>query len=189
MIKKWKYIFLLMVTAFILCIIVLIPSLLNLLQDAKILNVEKVIAIEPVQLNSGDQRASMSLSDKIALIVGTKDDFKCIDLKMGDRYSLYEARMQCFKELSRIPALQMDLYGPIKDEINVLPKLYIDVKSPTYTMIVWKGTITINKVIYQITLDEESNKIIYIKCVDRKDDKKDKLLKQIDKDWQDYIKT
>ncbi len=80
----------------------------------------------------------MKLSDKLAMLRVEAKDVEQVELKMGEKFSLYEARKQCFNEMCKIPVLEIDVYGPVREEINIAPKLFIDTETPSYTMIAWQ---------------------------------------------------
>lgn len=106
-------------------------------------------------------------------------------LDTGSSFSLYEARLQCFRELSKIPSLKMDLYGPAKEDIDIKPYLMIPVKVPSKAFVLWKGELEIDKVIYKIVLDEESGKII---ALDSDSFSNNELNKKILEEWKGYLK-
>ncbi|MDF2803075.1 MAG: hypothetical protein K0S61_2978 [Anaerocolumna sp.] len=95
-----------------------------------------------------------------------------------------EAIKISFKELSKISMLKMDIYGPSNRGIKVVPYMIIDSETPVYSLIVWQGTLEINKIIYDIILDEESGKIIQLKVSDtNQTDLQDKL----NEEWKRYF--
>ena len=125
---------------------------------------------------------ALTLEEKLKLLADGNADLKHTELKTGDRYSLYEARRQSFRELCKIPVLEASLYGPLLNEIDITPYLLIDSETPSSSMLIWKGFLTIDDIKYQITLEEESGKLLFIQPIGKEDD----VLKM---QWEKYLKS
>lgn len=171
----------------ILFTIFLLPYLFFLLQDGKIINKVRQINFTPVTVSEAGNDSNMALSDKLAMIEADAKDVEQVDLKMGENFSLYEARKQCFKELCKIPILEMDIYGPVKDEINIIPKLFINTGTPSYTMIAWVGTVTIKDITYWVALDEASRKLISLQVAEGKEEQMKEMQEQLENEWKEYL--
>ncbi|MDD3173497.1 MAG: hypothetical protein PHF63_07530 [Herbinix sp.] len=183
---RWNYIRFGVGLSIILFMIFILPYMYFLLQDRKFINIVKQMKITPVTV-SGVGDIDMKLSDKLDLIGADDKDVEQVDLKMGEIFSLYEARKQCVKELCKIPVLEMDIYGPIRDEINITPKLFIDTRTPSYSMIAWTGTVTIKDITYWVALDERSKKLISIQVTEGNEELKKGIQKQLANEWKEYI--
>ncbi|MFT4143448.1 MAG: hypothetical protein QM644_03250 [Mobilitalea sp.] len=166
--------------------IFIMPYLIFLVQDAKLIDKIKHIKINPISVSSKDN-SELELEDKLNLIEGDTNEVERVELKMGEVYSLYEARKQCFDELCKIPILQMDTYGPIRDEIDITPILFINTGTPSHTMIAWTGSVTIKDVTYNIALDEKSEKLILLQVVKVDTARREELQDAIDRDWKNYL--
>ncbi len=165
----------------------IMPYLIFLIQDAKLIDKIKHIKITPISV-SLENNSELKLKDKLNLIEGGTNDIERVELKMGEVYSLYEARKQCFDELCKIPMLQMDTYGPIRDEINITPTLFINTSTPSHTMIAWTGLVTIKDVTYNIALDEKSEKLILLQIVNVDAAQEKELQDALDIEWKNYLK-
>jgi hypothetical protein len=170
------------ITILLVLIIMLIPPSFFLIKDNNIVDRGKEVIIEPVDVQ-GDNILSMTMKEK-ADMVNEAENIETVQLKTGDVYSLYEARLQSFRELCKIPSLEADIYGPVKDEIEIQPFLIIDAKSPSRKMIVWKGRLTIKGAEYKIVLDEETGKILNIESPEWKNKE---LIDKVLKEWEKYI--
>ncbi len=165
----------------------IMPYLIFLIQDAKLINKIKHTKITPISVSS-EANDELELKDKLNLIEGGTNEIERVELKMGEVYSLYEARKQCFDELCKIPVLQMDTYGPIRDEIDIAPTLFINTGTPSHTMIAWTGSVTIKEVTYNIALDEKSEKLILLQVVKVDEAQRNELQAAIETDWKNYLK-
>lgn len=143
---------------------------------------EKEISISAVDVKENEP-LDLSIEDKIAILNSDKD-VERVALKTGDIYSLYEARKQCFTELSKIPSLKIDLYGPTYEEIKLQPYLLINAKTPSQTMLVWIGEVMIKEVSYHVVLDEGTGKIIKIEIQKSKDEAFETRLNM---EWEQYL--
>lgn len=139
-------------------ITVITPRIFFRIQDEEIIGDEKKKSVVLEDKNSYNQ-VEYGVEEKIDML-SDDSNLEYVLLDTGSTFSLYEARLQCFRELCKIPSLEMDVYGPVKEEIDVKPYLLIPVKVPSRTFILWKGKLVIDKVTYTIVLDEESGKII-----------------------------
>lgn len=184
---RWNYVCFGVSLVLILLMIIILPYLFFLFQDAKIINKVKQINITPVIVSDVRNDSEMNLSNKLAMIEAEDKNVKQVDLKMGENFSLYEARKQCFEELCKIPVLEMDIYGPVKDEINITPKLFIDTENPSYTMIAWIGTVTIEDITYWVVLDEASKKLISLKANEGSEEQSKEKQEQLENDWKEYL--
>ena len=151
------------------------------IQDIKMFDKEKEISISGVNVKE-NQTLDLSIEDKIAIINSDKD-VERVALKTGDIYSLYEARKQCFTELSKIPSLKIDLYGPTYEEIKLKPYLLINAKTPSQTMLVWIGEVIIQEVSYHVVLDEGSGKI----NIEIQKSKDEEFKSKLDLEWKHYL--
>ncbi|ADL02882.1 hypothetical protein [Lacrimispora saccharolytica] len=124
---------------------------------------------------------SFTLEEKLMMITESNAELMHIELKTGDRYSLYEARRQCFRELCKIPVLEASIYGPILSEINITPYLFLDSETPSSSMLIWKGFLTIKDMKYQVALEEESGKLLLIQPVGKED-------AALNIQWKEYLK-
>jgi hypothetical protein len=163
--------------------IIVLPSLLFKFQENQLLNIKMEIPIEAIKIIK-NEAGLLNMNGRLELIKADNPNIERLTLQTGDKYSLYEARKQCFKELSKISMLKMDIYGPSNRGIKVVPYMIIDSETPVYSLIVWQGTLEINKIIYDIILDEESGKIIQLKVSDtNQTDLQDKL----NEEWKRYF--
>ncbi len=150
-------------------------------EDQKLFRETKEMDMEVFQIDRVENNA-LTLEEKLNLLADGNADLKLTQLKTGDRYSLYEARRQCFRELCKISVLEASIYGPILSEIEITPYLLIDSETPSSTMLIWKGIITIKDIKYQITLEEESCKLLFVQPIGKEDD----VLKM---QWENYLKN
>ncbi len=154
--------------------ILIFPYLYFQYQDRKLLSETK--QMDKIENNT------LTLEEKMKLLTDGNANLKLIELKTGDRFSLYEARRQCFRELSKIPVLEITIYGPILREIDITPYLLIDSETPSSSMLIWKGSLTIKDIKYQITMEEESGKILFVQPVGEKDE-------VLEMQWEKYLKN
>lgn len=161
--------------------ILIFPYLYFQYQDRKLLSEIKEMDMNIFQMDKTENNM-LTLDEKMKLLSDGNANLKHIELKTGDRFSLYEARRQCFRELSKIPVLEMSIYGPILREIDITPYLLIDPETPSISILIWKGSLTIKDIKYQITLEEESGKILFIQPVGEKDD-------ILEMQWEKYLKN
>ena len=84
--------------------------------------------------------------------------------------------------------LQMDTYGPIRDEIDITPTLFINTSTPSHTMIAWTGLVTVKDVTYNIALDEKSEKLILLKVVNVDAAQEKELQEALNIEWKNYLK-
>lgn len=143
---------------------------------------EKEISISAVNVKENEP-LDLTIKNKLAILNSDKD-VERVALKTGDIYSLYEARKQCFTELSKIPSLKIDLYGPTYEEIKLQPYLLINAKTPSQTMLVWMGEVIIKEVSYHVVLDEGTGKIIKIEIQKSKDEAFETRLNM---EWEQYL--
>ncbi|MDF2511079.1 MAG: hypothetical protein K0S04_945 [Herbinix sp.] len=183
----WRYLLYGAVIAGMLLLVVIIPELYFNILDRKIINVETQLPIEVMNMNNTEPEINLSLQDKIDMLKDSSGNIDRIDLKMGNTFSLYEARKQCFKELCKIPVLKMDLYGPSKDEIDISPILYIDTRTPSYAVVVWSGTVTIKGITFQIALEEENGKLIQFQYSDGNLGNVEQTKVQYEEAWKTYL--
>lgn len=169
-------------------VIIVSPSLYFQLQEKELLNREKELPIEVLKLEKNKQE-ELNLEQRREMVYKEEKDVEMISLKTGDRYSLYEARRQCYRELRKIPVLKMDLYGPVQKEIDISPVLMVDAKIPAYSLIIWRGSLTIKDVRYEVVLDEESGKLLGIHGTDEAaaGDGEVKLQETLEKEWEKYF--
>lgn len=179
-----KYILGGIVTLLIVLILMLFSSLFFYLQDKQMLEKEKTIEIAGVDVKDSDLLL-MTIDEKINMLNPDRNT-ESVKLKTGDIYSLYEARKQCFKELSKIPSLEIELYGPIYEEIDVRPYLIINSEIPSQTMLVWMGQLKIKDVSYYVVLDEESGKLIKLESDEWNNNE---FKKTVLKEWKNYLKS
>lgn len=162
-------------------VILIFPYLYFQYQDRKLLSETKEMDMNVFQMDKVENN-TLTLEEKMKLLTDGNANLKLIELKTGDRYSLYEARRQCFRELSKIPVLEITTYGPILREIDITPYLLIDSETPSSSMLIWKGSLTIKDIKYQITLEEESGKILFVQPVGEKDE-------TLEMQWGKYLKN
>lgn len=164
-------------------ITVITPRIFFRIQDEKIIGNEKKknVVMEDKGLYNKEE---YGIEERMKML-SDDSNMEYVLLDTGSSFSLYEARLQCFRELSKIPSLRMDLYGPIKEDIDIKPYLMIPVKVPSQTSILWKGELEIDKVIYKIVLDEDSGKII---ALDSDTFSNAELNKKILEEWKEYLK-
>lgn len=167
-------------TAIMALSILMFPYFYFQFQDRKLLGEEKEIQMKDIHLQRLDNK-TLDLEEKVKMVTENIANLKKIDLKTGDRYSLYEARRQCFRELEKLPALEMNMYGPVLGEINITPELLIDPETPATSILIWKGSFAIKGVKYQIILEEESGKILFIQPEGESDD-------VLEAQWRKYLK-
>lgn len=172
------------ITILLILVIMLIPPSFFMIKDNNVVNNGKRVVIKPVDVQ-GANLMSMTMEEKTDM-VNKWEDIESVQLETGDIYSLYEARLQSFNELCKIPSLEMDVHGPVKDDIKIQPFLLIDAKTPSKKMIVWKGKLTIQNVEYGIILDEESGKIIKIESTAWENRE---LFNTVFKEWEKYIEN
>lgn len=172
------------ITILLVLIMMLIPPSFFKIKDNNIIDKGVKVEIEPVNVQGADI-FSMTIKEKTDM-VNKEEDIESVQLETGDNYSLYEARLQSFRELCKIPSLEMDVYGPLKDDIKIQPLLMIDANTPSKKMIVWKGELTIKKTAYNIILDEESGKIIKIESSEWESSE---LFDKVIKEWEKYMKN
>ena len=170
-----------------LLLVVVIPQLYFNILDRKIINVETQLPIEVINVNNAEPEIKLSLQDEIDMLNDSSGYIDRIDLKMGNTFSLYEARKQCYKELCKISVLEMDLYGPNMDEIEINPKLYIDTRTPSYAAVIWTGTVTIKGITFQIALEEENGKVIQLQYYDGHLSNVGQTKVQYEEAWKAYL--
>ena len=78
--------------------------------------------------------------------------------------------------------MEITTYGAILREIDITPYLLIDSETPSSSMLIWKGSLTIKDIKYQITLEEESGKILFVQPVGEKDE-------ILEMQWEKYLKN
>jgi hypothetical protein len=160
-----------------------IPQAIYWKQDKDILDNIQTVEIESNWVGFRGTQSSMNINEKVQMLEQKDDNILKVTLETGNMYSLYEARKRTFDEMSKIPIIEMDVYGPVKDEIKIEPILYINGKAPSKTMIVWSGTVLVNKITYSVMLEEESGKILAIKG-----DGLDKSLHDaLQQEWREYL--
>lgn len=164
-------------------ITVITPRIFFKIQDGEIIGNEKKKNVVMADKELYNQE-EYGIEEKMNML-SDDSNMEYVLLDTGSSFSLYEARLQCFRELSKIPSLRMDLYGPIKEDIDIKPYLMIPVKVPSQTSILWKGELEIDKVIYKIVLDEDSGKII---ALDSDTFSNAELNKKILEEWKEYMK-
>ena len=164
-------------------ITVITPRIFFTIQDGEIIGNEKKKNVVMADKELYNQE-EYGIEEKMNML-SDDSNMEYVLLDTGSSFSLYEARLQCFRELSKIPSLRMDLYGPIKEDIDIKPYLMIPVKVPSQTSILWKGELEIDKVIYKIVLDEDSGKII---ALDSDTFSNAELNKKILEEWKEYLK-
>ena len=164
-------------------ITVITPRIFFKIQDGEIIGNEKKKNVVMADKELYNQE-EYGIEEKMNML-SDDSNMEYVLLDTGSSFSLYEARLQCFRELSKIPSLRMDLYGPIKEDIDIKPYLMIPVKVPSQTSILWKGELEIDKVIYKIVLDEDSGKII---ALDSDTFSNAELNKKILEEWKEYLK-
>jgi len=152
--------------------ILIFPYLYFQYQDRKLLSETKEMDMNVFQMDKVENN-TLTLEEKMMLLTDGNANLKLIELKTGDRFSLYEARRQCFRELSKIPVLEITIYGPY---------LLIDSETPSSSMLIWKGSLTIKDIKYQITMEEESGKILFVQPVGEKDE-------VLEMQWEKYLKN
>jgi hypothetical protein len=186
---KWRWRSLLYgsVIVAMLLLVVVIPEMYFAILDRKIINVETQLPVEVMSMNHMGSEIDLSLQGEIDMLNDSSGNIDRINLKMGNTFSLYEARKQCFKELCKIPILEMDLYGPSKDEIDINPKLYIDTRTPSYAVVVWTGTVTIKGITFLIALEEENGKIIQLQYYDGNQGDIEQTKIQYEEAWKAYL--
>ncbi len=160
--------------------ILIFPKFYFQYQDRKLFSEIKEMDMNVFQMDRVVKDA-LTMEEKLMLITDSNADLKYIELKTGDKYSLYEARRQCFRELCKIPVLEADIYGPLLSEIEIAPYLFIDPETPSRSMLIWKGFLTIKDIKYQVTLEEESEKLLVIQPVGKEDD-------ALKRQWEEYLK-
>ncbi len=172
---------------FLITIIVLfvmkIPQIIYWKQDKNILENVQRLEIDTNWISFRGTRINMTDEEKIEMIEKKEDSIITVSLETGNMYSLYEARKRCFDEMNKIPVIEMDIYGPVKDEINIEPILYINGKSPSQSMIVWSGTVEVKNITYSVMLEEESGKILAIKGDGLDNNFNETLIKE----WKEYM--
>lgn len=161
-----------------------IPQMVYWKQDNDIIGKVQTEEIDSNWVSFHGTQGSMNINEKIQMLNQKNDNIVKVTLETGKMYSLYEARKRSFDEMCKIPIIEMDVYGPIKDEIDIEPALYINGKSPSQTMIVWSGTVIVNNITFSLILEEESGKILAIKA----DELDKKLQDTLEKEWGEYIK-
>ena len=164
-------------------ITVITPRIFFRIQDGEIIGNEKKknVVMDDKELYNQEE---YGIEEKMNML-SDDSNMEYVLLDTGSSFSLYEARLQCFRELSKIPSLKMDLYGPVKEDIDIKPYLMIPVKVPSQTFVLWKGELEIDKFIYKIVLDEDSGKII---SLDSDTFSNAKLNKKILEEWKEYLK-
>ncbi len=166
--RNIKFFFSIASVTLLAAFIIAFPNVLFRLQELQLLNIIKEVPIKAVEINK-NEAGQLNLDTRLEMIQADNLNIEKLTLKTGDKYSLYEARKQCYDELRKISMLQMDQYGPIIKEIKVVPYMIIDSVTPAYSFIIWQGQVEIKKIVYNIILDEESGKIIHIDLLDSKD--------------------
>ena len=186
MIKKysffWNAVFVIMVAAGI----VISPYIYFQWQEEKLLNTETEIPMEILDFEK-IEHIQLSLEERRNMALEDNTDIERITLKTGNKYSLYEARKQCFNELSKLPILEMGIYSPPKKEIDIVPSLIVDSRSPAYSIIIWSGSLRINKIHYQIVLDEESGKLLSIQIANDNNSGNSQLQETLQEEWAKYF--
>lgn len=175
-----------MLVTLIAAAIIFLPSFYFNLQERKILDTEKEVPVKALKLEKNAQ-AVLSLEQRRELAGAEKSGIERISLKTGDVYSLYEARKQCYRELLKLPVLKMDLYSPPQKEIDLTPSLLVDSENPAYSIIVWSGSLKINKIIYQVVLDEGSGKLLSIQPADEDSAEYKALREELKEQWKKYF--
>lgn len=170
------------ITILLVLVILLIPPSFFRINDNQVVDKGKKVKIEPVDVQ-GANILSMTIKEKVDM-VNKEENIESVKLETGDVYSLYEARQQSFKELCKIPSLEMDIYGPLREDIGIQPFLMIDAKTPSRKMIVWIGSFTVKDAEYDIILDEETGKIIKIESSVLESNE---LIDTVKEEWKKYI--
>lgn len=168
-----------------IAVILSLPTVYFRYQEQQLLNYQGEIPVETIEIEKNTQ-GQLTIEQRRELVIGEDKEIESIKLKTGNKYSLYEARRKCFKELSKLPVLEMDLYGPTQKEINILPRLIIDPVTPAYSMIIWEGSVEIKEHIYDFIFDEESGKLLNIKSAETKT-AKDNLQETLKEQWEKYF--
>jgi hypothetical protein len=167
----------------IVLVILFIPQFFYWKQNKKIIeNIQKVDTDFNWTGFHGIQ-SDMSMNEKKEMLQQKKESIATVNLETGKMYSLYEARKRSFNEMCKIPMVEMDIFGPTKDEISIEPILYIDGETPSKTMIVWRGSVLVKDITYSIILEEESGKILDI----RAEELEIELQKLLQDEWDEYF--
>lgn len=179
-----RYLFGGVVTVSIVLVFMIFSHIYFSFKDKKTLSNEKSIDITAVDIKDSDLLL-MTIEEKINML-NSNMDIESVSLETGDTYSLYEARKQCFKELSKLSSLEMDIYGPVYQEIDIRPYLLINAKTPSQTMLVWSGNVKIKDISYNVVLEEESGKLIKLESDEWNNNK---FKESVQKEWENYLQA
>lgn len=167
-------------------IIIIFPSIYFRIQENQYINVKKKTSIEEINITKS-KSSMLDMSKRIEMIQPDNNEVQHLSLKTGDKYSLFEARNQCFRELSKIPVLKIDVYGPTLNQINIVPEIVIDPLTPAYFLLVWRGTLEIDGILYEVILDEDSEMILQIKVAEHFKSSHTSLQKKLTHQWEKYF--
>ncbi|MFV0343629.1 MAG: hypothetical protein ACK5JH_12210 [Anaerocolumna sp.] len=174
------------VIIFLAVAIILFPNIYFYIQEYKILNQYHSVAIDTIIIEK-NKNDILDLYKKLEMIYSKNNEIEQLSLKTGDRYSLYEARKQCYRELRKIPILEIGIYGPPERDIDIAPTLIIDATTPSYTMIIWQGSLTINNITYRIILDEISGKLLQIQREGIHQIESETFDEELNDQWEKYL--
>ncbi|SHO42968.1 hypothetical protein [Anaerocolumna xylanovorans] len=167
-------------------IITVVPYIYFQLQEGHLLGMKPEIPVDTVEIQKSNAE-QLNLEQRRDMIRTGEADVERISLKTGNAYSLYEARKQCYRELCKIPALKMDIDGPVQREIDISPQLLVNAKVPSYSMIIWSGSLEIKDIPYKIVLDEDSGKLLSIQIADENIKEYEKLQEVFEKELEEYF--
>lgn len=175
-----KWVFTGVIASIGLFLITSIPFIMSTIRDNGILDKEIQVKDIPIEVEVHGKETDLSLDEKINMAWGNNNIEK-VGLKMGRLFSLYEARKVCHDELTKMLS-GLEEFVPTKENIDLTPELFIDTDMPSDTMVIWRGLIKIDKDIYQIMLEEESEKIVFIQSIGGSSEDKKVMVS-----WKEYI--
>lgn len=153
------------ITLVTILLVTSLPFVTASLYDKSIIGKEVRIGDEPIEIKEKSKLPSLTLTEKIKM-AWNYANMERIYLKEGEILTYQDAFVLCRMEIMQLLSGRRDNSLVNIDVPDLRPVLYIDRAEPTNIMMVWTGLISINGVLYQILLDEESQKILFIQTID-----------------------
>lgn len=162
--KKQRFIWirrLCMITVFIF----MMPVCAGIILENNTMNRVFFREVDSLPFQKRNDAKTVRISEKAAYVADKSVTFVALKLQTGYLFSLYDARTASYAELKKIDFLRTSIETINKDEITVVPYLFMDKRDPSKGFFAWKGTILAEGKGYDFWLDEESSKIIRVEMI------------------------
>lgn len=143
----------------------LIPVLAGVVMEKNTIDRVHFTDVDGLPFQKHNEKKTIKLEEKAAYAADKSINYIATKLQNGYVFSLYEARVACYRELEKIDAIDIHNSEVQKDSIAVTPYLFIDKSDPSKGFFAWKGTILIQGKGYEFWMDEDSGRIIRIELI------------------------